>query len=99
MFRLWRISASGSDAKLDKMSSRAQFESPAGDSPSQARGSPRTSHGAWSDRLGALKNIPPVLHFVWESGPSIVFWNIAIRITERFFRWALGLSAATLSTA
>ncbi len=35
---------------------------------------------AWSERVGALKNIPPVLRIVWESGPSVVCWNLAVRI-------------------
>ena len=51
---------------------------------------PKSSHSlgssasAWADRVRALKNIPPVLHFVWESGPSVVSWNIAIRILVAF---------------
>jgi ATP-binding cassette, subfamily B, bacterial len=47
--------------------------------------------GAWADRLAALKNIPPVLHFVWESGPSVVFWNIAIRILVAFLPVGIGI--------
>jgi ATP-binding cassette subfamily B protein len=46
---------------------------------------------AWADRLSALKNIPPVLHFVWESGPSVVFWNIAIRILVAFLPVGIGI--------
>src|SRR5450631_4418532 len=46
---------------------------------------------AWGDRLRALKNVPPVLHFVWESGPSIVFWNIAIRIVVAFLPMGIGI--------
>src|ERR1700692_1820268 len=52
---------------------------------SQKRGS------AWGERLSALKNVPPVLHFVWESGPSIVFWNIAIRIVVAFLPVGIGI--------
>src|SRR5579875_1657071 len=53
-------------------------------------GSP--DHGnAWGDRLRALKNVPPVLHFVWESGPSVVFWNIAIRIVVAFLPVGIGI--------
>jgi ATP-binding cassette, subfamily B, bacterial len=48
---------------------------------------------AWSDRLRALKNIPPVLHFVWESGPPVVFWNIVIRIVVAFLPVAIGIIA------
>ena len=52
---------------------------------------PQTNHGAWSDRVRALKNIPPVLHFVWESGPAVVFWNITIRIVVAFLPVAIGI--------
>jgi ATP-binding cassette subfamily B protein len=49
------------------------------------------SGGAWSDRLRALKNVPPVLHFVWESGPSVVFWNIALRVFVAFLPVGIGI--------
>ena len=41
--------------------------------------------------MRALKNIPPVLHFVWESGPAVVFWNIAIRIVVAFLPVGIGI--------
>src|SRR6202012_3449405 len=47
--------------------------------------------GAWADRLAALKNIPPVLHFVWEFGPQVVFWNITIRILVAFLPVGIGI--------
>ncbi|HEX4031087.1 MAG TPA: ABC transporter ATP-binding protein [Terracidiphilus sp.] len=46
---------------------------------------------AWSDRIRALKNVPPVLHFVWESGPAVVFWNIAIRVVVAFLPVGVGI--------
>ncbi len=46
---------------------------------------------AWSDRLRALKNVPAVLHFVWESGPSVVFWNITLRILTAFMPVGIGI--------
>ncbi len=48
---------------------------------------------AWGERLRALKNIPPVLHFVWESGPSVVFWNLTIRIVVAFLPVGIGIIA------
>jgi ATP-binding cassette, subfamily B, bacterial len=48
---------------------------------------------AWGDRLRALKNVPPVLHFVWESGPTVVFWNITIRILVAFLPMGIGIIA------
>lgn len=35
---------------------------------------------AWHDRLVALKNIPPVLRLVWESGPGIVAAGVTMRV-------------------
>ncbi len=52
---------------------------------------PQEPASAWGDRLRALKNVPPVLHFVWESGPAVVFWNIAIRILVAFLPVGIGI--------
>jgi len=35
---------------------------------------------AWNERLRALRNIPPVLRIVWESGPSAVLWGCVLRV-------------------
>lgn len=35
---------------------------------------------AWRERLGALRNVPPGLKIVWESGPRVVASGIAFRI-------------------
>src|SRR5438270_213161 len=63
----------------------------------QAQPEPQDSRGlagnAWSDRLRALSNVPPVLHFVWESGPAVVFWNITIRILVAFLPMGIGIIA------
>ena len=34
----------------------------------------------WRERLQALKNVPPVLKFVWEAAPGIVIGELASRI-------------------
>ncbi len=52
---------------------------------------PKDPGNAWGDRLRALKNVPPVLHFVWESGPAVVFWNITIRIVVAFLPMGIGI--------
>jgi ATP-binding cassette, subfamily B, bacterial len=67
------------DAKLDEESSETQ--------PEQRR----KPASAWGDRVRALKNVPQVLHFVWESGPSVVFWNIAIRVLVAFLPVGIGI--------
>jgi ATP-binding cassette subfamily B protein len=35
---------------------------------------------AWRDRLGALKNVPPVLRIVWDSGPWVVIAGLICRV-------------------
>jgi ATP-binding cassette subfamily B protein len=35
---------------------------------------------AWRDRVRALKNIPPVLHIVWQSGPYVVTFGLLYRV-------------------
>jgi ATP-binding cassette subfamily B protein len=52
---------------------------------------PQAAGNAWADRLRALKNVPPVLRFVWESGPKVVFWNIATRIFVAFLPVCIGI--------
>jgi ATP-binding cassette subfamily B protein len=52
---------------------------------------PASAKGAWRERVEALRNIPPVLHFVWESGPQVVFWNIALRILVAFLPVGIGI--------
>ena len=34
----------------------------------------------WRERISALKNVPPVLEILWESGPSVVTWGILLRV-------------------
>ncbi len=38
------------------------------------------SQNAWAERLRALRNVPPVLHILWESGPSVVTWGLILRV-------------------
>lgn len=56
-------------------------------------GESQAHSSAWGERVRALRNIPPVLHFVWESGPSIVFWNIALRIVVALLPVGIGIIA------
>jgi len=72
------------DAKLDDNSGEKPSDSPSTFN-AEAPG------GAWSDRIRALRNVPPVLRFVWESGPSVVFWNITIRILVAFLPVGIGI--------
>jgi ATP-binding cassette, subfamily B, bacterial len=38
------------------------------------------SFAAWRDRLEAMKNIPPVLKIVWDSGPYVVVAGLIARV-------------------
>jgi len=35
---------------------------------------------SWSDRLTALRNVPPVLTIVWQSGPGVVVFGLVARL-------------------
>ena len=52
---------------------------------------PGSPSNAWGDRIRALRNVPPVLHFVWESGPSVVAANIIFRIVVAFLPVGIGI--------
>src|SRR5437763_5389760 len=73
------------------MSSAIDDPEVAGESSENSSGAPHEPASAWGDRLRALKNVPPVLHFVWESGPAVVFWNITIRIVVAFLPVGIGI--------
>ena len=40
----------------------------------------QSSLSAWQDRLHALKNVPPVLKIVWDSGPAVVLAGLICRV-------------------
>src|SRR6266699_1335261 len=44
---------------------------------------------SWRDRLSALRNVPPVLKIVWDSGPSVVSFGIVARIIAALLPVAL----------
>ena len=35
---------------------------------------------AWGDRVRALRNLPPLLRILWDSGPSVVTWGVLLRL-------------------
>jgi ATP-binding cassette subfamily B protein len=41
---------------------------------------PRPQLSAWRERLEALKNVPPVLKIVWDSGPAVVLFGLVCRV-------------------
>src|SRR5262245_23653434 len=45
---------------------------------------------SWQERLSALRNVPPVLKIVWQSGPGVVLFGIVARIIAALLPVALG---------
>ncbi|HSB75002.1 MAG TPA: ABC transporter ATP-binding protein [Terriglobales bacterium] len=43
----------------------------------------------WGERLRATRNIPPVLHIVWESGPAVVTAGVILRLMVALLPLAL----------
>jgi ATP-binding cassette subfamily B protein len=39
---------------------------------------------AWGDRVRALRNLPPLLRILWNSGPLVVTWGVLLRIIVAF---------------
>ena len=45
--------------------------------------------GGWKERLAALRNVPPVLRIVWESGPVVVSLGLLFRVVASLLPIAL----------
>ena len=45
--------------------------------------------GGWQERLAALRNTPPVLKIVWQSGPGVVIFGLVARIFASLLPLAL----------
>lgn len=43
-------------------------------------GRAHSTSSAWRERLVALRNVPPVLGILWQSGRGVVTWGILLRI-------------------
>jgi ATP-binding cassette subfamily B protein len=39
-----------------------------------------TFRSGWQERLSALRNVPPVLRIVWQSGPAVVAFGLIFRL-------------------
>lgn len=44
---------------------------------------------SWQERLAALRNVPPILKIVWESGPAVVAFGLIFRIIASLLPIAL----------
>ena len=54
------------------------------------------SQNAWGDRIRALRNVPPVLKILWESGPSVVTWGLILRVVVAAMPWGIGWVASRI---
>ncbi len=52
------------------------------------------TRNAWSERIQALKNVPPVLKILWESGPMVVTWGLILRVLVPLVQLATAAVAA-----
>ena len=48
-----------------------------------------TFWSSWRERLSALRNVPPILKIVWQSGPGVVTFGIVARIIAALLPIAL----------
>jgi ATP-binding cassette, subfamily B, bacterial len=58
--------------------------------------SPQSSRNAWRERVQALKNVPPVLGILWQSGPAVVMWGLVLRILVAALPAAIAYVAAQI---
>jgi ATP-binding cassette, subfamily B, bacterial len=58
--------------------------------------SPQSARNAWRERVQALKNVPPVLGILWESGPGVVTWGLLLRIFVAALPSAIAAVAAMI---
>jgi ATP-binding cassette, subfamily B, bacterial len=90
------LNLSRSHGLIDELKRATMF--PKSEDKNSESGAPRRDSGSheqagsvWRERMLALRNVPPVLHFVWESGPSVVFWSITFRVLVAFMPVGIGI--------
>jgi ATP-binding cassette subfamily B protein len=57
---------------------------------------PAKAQSPWLERLRALRNVPPVLHILWESGPWVVTWGLILRLFVALLPFAVAKVAAAI---
>jgi ATP-binding cassette subfamily B protein len=45
---------------------------------------------SWQERLSALRNVPPILKIVWQSGPTVVTFGMVARVVAALLPIAIG---------
>jgi ATP-binding cassette subfamily B protein len=61
------------------------IESPLSDGPDHKN----SNESPWRERIRALRNMPPVLKILWDSGPGVVTWGIILRVIVAVLPFAL----------
>jgi ATP-binding cassette subfamily B protein len=64
----------------------------------QMAGTNEKKSNAWGERIRALKNVPPVLHILWESGPAVVTWGLVLRLIVPLVAAATAFVAGSIVT-
>ncbi|TCK75715.1 ABC transporter ATP-binding protein [Acidipila rosea] len=44
----------------------------------------KKTNNAWGERISALRNMPPVLKILWNSGKAVVTWGMILRVLVAF---------------
>jgi ATP-binding cassette subfamily B protein len=52
----------------------------------------------WRERLAALRNMPPVLRVLWDSGPAVVTWGLILRVVIAVLPFAIAKIAQYIVT-
>jgi ATP-binding cassette subfamily B protein len=50
----------------------------------------------WTERIQALRNVPPVLNILWESGKAVVTWGLILRVVVPSLMLGTGYVAARI---
>ena len=53
-----------------------------------------STSSAWRERLSALRNVPPVLGILWQSGRAVVTWGLILRFLVAALPAGIGVVAA-----
>ena len=59
---------------------------------------PVSAENPWRERLRALRNMPPVLRILWESGRAVVSWGLGLRVIVAVLPFAVAKVAQYIIT-
>src|SRR5580698_10181396 len=52
----------------------------------------------WLERLRSLRNVPPVLRILWDSGSTVVVWGLILRVLVAVLPFAIAKVAQFIIT-